>query len=244
MFLDSLIKLIRAPFDFVRFKILGVKNIKSGIQGDFARLKGTIDEMKGGAQGMADSAKGAAGKAQDAQGQAQAAGAAAQEKKGMFGFFSKKKKCPGCGQKLHPSWDVCPYCGFGEKAPAAAAAPAPTPAVKQRTMAIDMNAKVERSTSAGVGWLVPMEGQQQGEVLQVKGRTTVGTGSDCDLVLADPSISSRHCEFIAGQNGFRLTDLGSTNGTYVNEKRITSEELIDGDIVKLGRTSFKFKAMI
>ena len=125
MFLDSLIKLIRAPFDFVRFKILGVKNIKSGIQGDFARLKGTFDEMKGGAQGMADSAKGAVGKAQDAQGQAQAAGSAAQEKKGRFGFFSKKKKCPGCGQKLHPSWDVCPYCGFGEKAPAAAAAPSP-----------------------------------------------------------------------------------------------------------------------
>lgn len=243
MFLDSIIKLIRAPFDFIRFKILGVRNIKSGIQGDFARLKGTFDEMKGGATGAVGQAKDAAGKAKDAQGQAQAAGAAAQEKKGMFGFFSKKKKCPGCGQKLHPSWDVCPYCGFGEKA-AVTASPAPSQSVKQRTMAIDMNAKVERSTSSGVGWLVPLEGAQQGEVLQVKGRTTVGTATECDLVLADPSISSRHCEFIAGQNGFRLTDLGSTNGTFVNEKRITSEELIDGDIVKLGRTSFKFKAMI
>ena len=93
----------------------------------------------------------------------------------------------------------------GEKAPAVAAPVASASAAKQRTMAIDMNAKVERSTSAGVGWLVPLEGQQQGEVLQVKGRTTVGTATECDLVLADPSISSRHCEFIAGQNGFRLT---------------------------------------
>ena len=163
MFLDDIIKLIRAPFDFIRFKILGVKNIKSGMIGDVARLKGTFEEMKGGAQGAADSVKGAAGQAQAAQGQAQAAGSAAQEKKGMFGFFSKKRKCPGCGQKLHPSWDVCPYCGFGEKAPAVAAPVASAPSAKQRTMAIDMNAKVERSTSAGVGWLVPLEGQQQGD---------------------------------------------------------------------------------
>lgn len=239
MFLDSLIALIRAPFDFIRFKILGAKNIKGGALADVKRLKDTFGEMKDYGTGAAGAAKDAADKAKGAQGQAQ-------EKKGMFGFFSKKKKCPGCGQKLHPSWDVCPYCGFGEKAPAAAvtAAPAPSASVKQRTMAIDMNANVERPKSSGVGWLVPIEGAQQGEVLQVKGRTTVGTSTDCDLVLADPSISSRHCEFIAGQNGFRLTDLGSTNGTFVNDKRITTEELIDGDMVKLGRTSFKFKAMI
>lgn len=244
--LESLIAIIRAPFDFIRSRIFGVKSMKDNFVGDVKRLGGTFQEMGGYAKGAADQAKDAAGKAKNAQGQAQAAGTAAQEKKGMFGFFSKKKKCPSCGQKLHASWDTCPYCGFGEKAPqAAAAAPAPTPAVKQRTMAIDMSKEqVQRSTSSGVGWLVPLEGQQQGEVLQVKGRTTVGTSSDCDLVLQDPSISSRHCEFIAGQNGFRLTDLGSTNGTFVNDKRIQSEELIDNDVVRLGRTSFKFKAMI
>ncbi len=42
---------------------------------------------------------------------------------------------------------------------------------------------------------------------------------------------------------FVLVDLDSTNGTYVNDSRISKEELIDNDRVRLGRTELKFKSL-
>ena len=94
-----------------------------------------------------------------------------------------------------------------------------------------------------VGWLVPLEGAQAGELFTLKHRSVVGTAPDCDVVLRDGSISGRHAEFIATGGGYRINDLGSTNGTFVNDKRITSHDLVDNDNVRLGRTAFKFKSM-
>jgi len=96
---------------------------------------------------------------------------------------------------------------------------------------------------SGVGWLVPLDGPQTGELFQLKGRAVVGTAADCDAVMKDPSISGRHAEFMATSQGFRVNDLGSTNGTYVNDKRVTNSDLIDNDNVRLGRVNFKFKSM-
>ena len=166
-----------------------------------------------------------------------------------MGLFSKKKKCPGCGEKLHASWDQCPYCGWSEgpAAPgpaAAAAAPAPAPAGgKMRTMAIDAGAGGGATQGSGVGWLVPLDGPQTGELFQLKGRAVVGTATDCDVVMKESSISGRHAEFTATGQGFRVNDLGSTNGTFVNDKRVTTSDLIDNDNVRLGRINFKFKSM-
>ena len=109
-------------------------------------------------------------------------------------------------------------------------------------MALDVGGG-RADAGAGLGWIVPIEGAQGGEVLTLKGRSVVGTSPDCDVVMRDPSISGRHAEFIPGPGGFRINDLGSTNGTFVNDKRVTSEELIDGDMVRLGRTNCKFKSM-
>ena len=63
------------------------------------------------------------------------------------------------------------------------------------------------------------------------------------MCLNDPSISGQHAEVIGGRGGFRVNDLGSTNGTYVNDKKITGHDLVDNDTVRLGRTNFKFKSM-
>ena len=70
MFLDPLIKAIRAPFDAITGKARAASNIKGGAKGDVQRLKGVIGEIKGGAQGGLDAAKGAAGKAKGAAGKA------------------------------------------------------------------------------------------------------------------------------------------------------------------------------
>jgi hypothetical protein len=237
MFIDGLIKTLRAPIDFVRTRVFGVSNIKGGIKGDINRLKNVGDQYK--------QAAGQAGAvAQKAKSGAAAAGNG-QKKAAKMGLFSKKKKCPSCGEKLHVSWDQCPYCGWSEAPGApAAAAPAPTGGGgKMRTMAIDMGGGGGAVQGSGVGWLVPLDGPQAGELFQLKGRAVVGTAADCDAIMKDPSISGRHCEFMSTSQGFRINDLGSTNGTYVNDKRVTNSDLIDNDSVRLGRVNFKFKSM-
>src|SRR4051794_30264636 len=116
MFIDGLIKTLKAPFDFVRTRVFKVSTIKGGIKGDINRLKGVGDQYKQ-----------AAGKAGELGKKAKGVGKAVngQKKAAKMGLFSKKKKCPSCSEKLHASWDQCPYCGWSEApgAPAAAAAP-------------------------------------------------------------------------------------------------------------------------
>lgn len=235
MFLDGFIKTLKAPIDFVRQKVFGVQSIKGGIKGDINKLKGVKNQYK-------DAAGQVSGAAKKAQGAAQTG----KKGKNKMGLFSSKKKCPGCGEKLHASWDQCPYCGWSE-APGAAAAPVAAPAPspgggKMRTMAIDASAGGGPAGN-NVGWLVPLEGPQTGELFQLKGRAVVGTAADCDVVMKEPSISGRHAEFTATGSGFRINDLGSTNGTFVNDKRVTTSDLIDNDNVRLGRINFKFKSM-
>ena len=238
MFLDGIIDVIMAPVNLIRSKIMGVENVKGGIQIDVSRVKQAAEQAKNMPAELKDKAAQAKSEAAQAKEKAKAG-------KKKMGLFSKKKVCESCGQKLHPSWDQCPYCGAGGKAPepAAAAAPAPTPSPKMRTMAIDAAAQGTTPIGSAVGWLVPLDGPQTGELFQLKGRCIVGKAPDCDVVLNDPSISGKHAEFIAGRTGFRVNDLGSTNGTYVNDKKITSHDLVDNDNVRLGRTNFKFKSM-
>src|SRR4051812_6156713 len=103
MFLDSLIRTLRAPLDFVRSKVWGVTSFKGRLRGDLDRMRDLGQQYRG--------AVGAVGRA----GQSGAGGGAQapqpRKKKAKMGLFSKKKKCPSCGEKLHLSWDQCPYCG-------------------------------------------------------------------------------------------------------------------------------------
>jgi hypothetical protein len=130
-----------------------------------------------------------------------------------------------------------------EEAPAAApvvAAPAPAPA-KNRTMALDLGS----GKMPAVGWMVAMNGKHQHQTFKFKqGRATViGTTPDCDIVIDDGFMSSRHAEVRLEGGGFRIVDLGSTNGIMVNDQRVQTHELIDGDGFRLGRTEFKFKSL-
>jgi pSer/pThr/pTyr-binding forkhead associated (FHA) protein len=56
-------------------------------------------------------------------------------------------------------------------------------------------------------------------------------------------MSSHHCEVRSGNGGYKLVDLGSTNGIVVNNKKVAEHELIDNDQFRLGRTEFKFKSI-
>ena len=76
--------------------------------------------------------------------------------------------------------------------------------------------------------------------------TILGRDDTADIVLDDPGISRRHSEIRVTNDGPHLVtsirDLGSTNGTFVNGERITSQRLADGDRVTVGRTTVTFRA--
>ncbi|MEO8019103.1 MAG: FHA domain-containing protein [Pseudomonadota bacterium] len=71
-------------------------------------------------------------------------------------------------------------------------------------------------------------------------RTRIGRGSDNELVLDTKHISRYHAVLLAGPVHTSIEDLNSTNGVFVNGKRVARQVLKDGDRVTIGRTQFRY----
>ncbi len=67
-----------------------------------------------------------------------------------------------------------------------------------------------------------------------KKTTTLGRDADCDLRIPIDSCSRKHCQFTLQDNSLRIKDLGSSNGTFVNNQRINETRLNDGDKLTIG----------
>jgi pSer/pThr/pTyr-binding forkhead associated (FHA) protein len=78
------------------------------------------------------------------------------------------------------------------------------------------------------------------ERIDVDNAVTIGRSSDCDLSLQDTYLSSRHAR-VANDNGdLSIEDLGSTNGTYVNQELVKGRVHLErGDIVQVGGVLFE-----
>lgn len=68
--------------------------------------------------------------------------------------------------------------------------------------------------------------------------TVVGRRQDCDLMIPLGEISRKHCRFIKEGDTLRLEDLGSSNGTFVNGRRVQEVILSPGDTVQVGPVTF------
>jgi len=80
-----------------------------------------------------------------------------------------------------------------------------------------------------------------GEVLALAGRPlVVGRDSSCEIELADDSVSRRHATIEPCGQILIVTDLDSTNGTYINDLRISQQTLMPGDRLRFGNQIFKF----
>ncbi len=71
-------------------------------------------------------------------------------------------------------------------------------------------------------------------------RLVIGRSQECDLPVDDVNVSRRHCEIIRGSDGWAVVDLGSTNGTEVNGRRIGRAPLEDGDRITVGGSELVF----
>ncbi len=82
--------------------------------------------------------------------------------------------------------------------------------------------------------------ERAGERVSVDAPVIIGRGSECNLVINDTYLSTRHSQFTFDSGDLLVEDLGSTNGTYVNQKIIAHRTRLDkGDIVQVGGVLFE-----
>lgn len=89
--------------------------------------------------------------------------------------------------------------------------------------------------------VVVIHGEGLGKRVDVGERPiVVGRSRESDLHIPHPSVSRQHCSVWRDADGYRVRDLGATNPTRVNEKRIEESALADGDHITVGETILKF----
>lgn len=71
--------------------------------------------------------------------------------------------------------------------------------------------------------------------------TTIGRSSSCTVKVTDEKASRQHFRIEKDGDHFKVVDLGSTNGTRLNDEKITSEALCPEDVLLLGKTTFKYE---
>jgi hypothetical protein len=127
--------------------------------------------------------------------------------------------------------------------PAAAAAPRPDPEpAPSTTMVYPARAPVEQAPASP-----PPPAPEvvtvtlAGHAHPITSRSfVIGRSRECDLRVSDGNASRRHAEITREGETFVLVDLGSTNGTELNGRRVTREELAEGDTITIGATDLFF----
>jgi hypothetical protein len=95
--------------------------------------------------------------------------------------------------------------------------------------------------SPGVGTLVIRQGAQAGERYALQAvLTRLGRHPDSEIALDDITVSRRHAEITRIGGVYFVRDVGSLNGTYVNQERIDEEQLRHGDEVQVGKFRLVF----
>src|SRR6266705_279891 len=131
--------------------------------------------------------------------------------------------------------------------PAPASSPIPTPQTNSRRPKPKLRRCCGRSRSpkraisfGPVFKLLSTSGEQSID-LQLGRKLVVGRAVTSDVPIYDPTISRRHAEVVLTESGVRVTDLGSSNGTFLNGAKITEAEAGANDVVTFGKVAFRVK---
>ena len=87
-----------------------------------------------------------------------------------------------------------------------------------------------------------VSGMTFGKVFPLTGVTVIGRNPECDISIPTDEISRRHAELRPSQDGVMVEDLGSANGTFVNDRRITRELIRHGDELRFDQLRFQLIA--
>ena len=100
------------------------------------------------------------------------------------------------------------------------------------------SARRKRGQALALKYLEPRE--LKGERIDVDLAVVIGRSTDCDVILNDTYLSSRHARLANDDGDLTLEDLGSTNGSYVNQELVRGRvQLERGDVVQLGGILFE-----
>jgi hypothetical protein len=106
-----------------------------------------------------------------------------------------------------------------------------------RGIATHLGIHADRRKRRGTKVVVVRSESQAGLDFTVTDATVLGRSDEADIVIDDPYASEFHLRLVASEGGLTLHDLGSTNGTYLNGRRVTAPtELRRGDAVQVGKT--------
>src|SRR5216684_707606 len=72
-------------------------------------------------------------------------------------------------------------------------------------------------------------------------KTTIGRVEDNTFQIAEPSISSHHCEVLLRGSEVVVRDLNSTNGTFINGEKVTESVIKPGQVLRLGQIEIKLE---
>jgi hypothetical protein len=73
------------------------------------------------------------------------------------------------------------------------------------------------------------------------GRNVIGRGTEADIRLPDTGVSRKHVDVVLDSGTAIVEDLGSSNGTLVNGRRITRQPLADGDVIRIGHSVLVYR---
>jgi hypothetical protein len=154
--------------------------------------------------------------------------------------------CPECGFVNEQAANYCQKCGtfIGPRdAGREAGGEEPTTSTYQvgetgEIEAIDIEAEVER---AGAALVIRSGGGRAGESFPMtEDRVAIGRSPDAGVFLDDVTVSRNHALLVVRNEGTFIDDLGSLNGTYVNRRRIESQQLEDGDEIQVGKYKLSY----
>jgi FHA domain/zinc-ribbon domain len=147
--------------------------------------------------------------------------------------------CPECGFQNPEAANYCSKCG-------ALLVKDEVGAETTQTYTPDENAAddgpLDEIAAVGPALVVRSGGGRAGEHFSPQGeRTTIGRSPDNDIFLDDVTVSRKHAVLAHDGADFRIEDLGSLNGTFVNRRRIDSAtRLQSGDEVQIGKYRLSF----
>jgi hypothetical protein len=86
------------------------------------------------------------------------------------------------------------------------------------------------------------DGLSRGQTFVVASGAVLGRSPTAQILLPDEFASAQHARLVIRGSGFWVEDLGSKNGTYLNDRRVTAPVPIqNGDTLKIGQTIFRFR---
>ena len=155
-------------------------------------------------------------------------------------YKATKSTCATCGRAMLPG-APCPFCNpqqFGESLVEGTLNIPHQSAGKAVGMAgVAVVASVAAEHGAR-GFLYVFEGKNKGASVLLGDRpVSIGRDATANLLgLNDAGVSTRHCEVRFVDGGYKVVDLGSKNGTFVNDKRVPEAVLSNSDMIAFGAT--------